>query len=60
MSDQSLLCKCIFCLDENVNGILLNRNTYNCHRLRIQEYSVRDETLENMDLQTEENMQKRI
>src|SRR2546423_380642 len=56
MSDQSLLCKCTFCLDENVNGILLNRNTYNRHCLRIQEYSVRDETLENMDLQTEENM----
>src|SRR5436305_12004990 len=56
MSDQSLLCKCTFCLDENVNGILLNRNTYNCHHLKIQEYSVRDETLENMDLQTEENM----
>src|SRR5436305_11767717 len=56
MSDQSLLCKCIFCLDENVNGILLNRNTYNCHRLRIQEYSVRDKNLEYMDLQTEENM----
>src|SRR3954466_1307881 len=56
MSDQSLLCKCTFCLDENVNGILLNRNTYNRYRLRIQEYSVRDETLENMDLQTEENM----
>src|SRR2546430_216619 len=56
MSDQSLLCKCTFCLDENVNGILLNRNTYNRYHLRIQEYSVRDETLENMDLQTEENM----
>src|SRR3954454_23780407 len=56
MSDQSLLCKCTFCLDENVNSILLNRNTYNRYRLRIQEYSVRDETLENMDLQTEENM----
>src|SRR3954454_14726569 len=56
MSDQSLLCKCTFCLAENVNGVLLNRNTYNCYRLRIQEYSVRDENLEYMDLQTEENM----
>jgi len=56
MSDQSLLCKCTFCLDENVNGVLLNRNTYNCHRLRIQEYSVRDENLEYMNLQTEKNM----
>src|SRR4051794_23879786 len=56
MSDQSLLCKCTFCLDENVNSILLNRNTYNRYRLRIQEYSVRNETLENMDLQTEENV----
>src|ERR1044072_3173577 len=56
MSDQYLLCKCTFCLDENVNGVLLNRNTYNRHRLRIQEYSVRDENLENMDLQTEENV----
>src|SRR3954451_1585399 len=56
MSDQSLLCKYTFCLDENVNGILLNRNTYNRYCLRIQEYSVRDETLENMNLQTEENM----
>jgi hypothetical protein len=56
MSDQHLLCKCTFCLDENVNGVLLNRNTYNRHRLRIQEYSMRDENLENMDLQTEEGM----
>src|SRR2546423_8101640 len=56
MSDQSLLCKCTFCLDENVNGVLLNRKTYNCYRLRIQEYSVRDENLEYMNLQTEENM----
>src|SRR5256886_15004049 len=56
MSDQSLLCKCTFCLDENVNGVLLNRNIYNRHYLRIQEYSVRDENLEYMDLQTEENM----
>jgi hypothetical protein len=56
MSDQHLLCKCTFCLDENVNGVLLNRNTYNRHRLRIQEYSMRDENLENMDLQTEEDM----
>src|SRR3954468_13924910 len=56
MSDQSLLCKCTFCLDENVNSVLLNRNTYNYHRLRIQEYSVRDKNLEYMDLQTEENM----
>src|SRR4051794_14159097 len=66
MSDQSFLCKCIFCLDENVNGVLLNRNTYNRHRLKIQEYSVKDENLENEDilqqmegnmpLDTEENM----
>src|SRR5256885_13889167 len=56
MLDQSLLCKCTFCLDENVNDVLLNRNTYNCYRLRIQEYSVRDDNLEYMDLQTEENM----
>src|SRR3954447_19867472 len=56
MSDQSLLCKCTFCLYENVNGILLNRNTYNRYHLRIQEYSVRDENLEYMNLQTEENM----
>src|SRR5437763_11107588 len=50
MSDQSFLCKCTFCLGENVNGVLLNRNTYNCHRLRIQEYSVKDENLENEDI----------
>src|SRR2546423_881436 len=56
MSDQSLLCKCTFCLDENVNDVLLNRNTYNCYCLRIQEYSVRDENLKYMNLQTEENM----
>ena len=66
MSDQSFLCKCTFCLGENVNGVLLNRNTYNRHRLRIQEYSVKDENLENEDilqqmegympLDTEENM----
>src|SRR2546423_11325521 len=56
MLDQSLLCKCTFCLDENVNDVLLNRKTYNCYRLRIQEYSVRDENLEYMNLQTEENM----
>ena len=50
MSDQSFLCKCTFCLGENVNGVLLNRNTYNRHRLKIQEYSVKDENLENEDI----------
>src|SRR4051812_13117460 len=58
MSDQSFLCKCTFCLGKNVNGVLLNRNTYNRHRLRIQEYSVKDENLENEDIlqQMEEDM----
>jgi hypothetical protein len=56
MSDKSLLCRCTFCLDENVNGVLLNRNTYNRHRSRIQEYSVKDENLEDLPQQMKEDM----
>src|SRR5688500_624819 len=70
MSDQLLLCKCSSCLTENVNGVLLTRNTYNRHRLRTQKYSVGDENLEddenlndvrsqmeeNISLDTEEGM----
>jgi Transposase family tnp2 len=56
MSDKSLLCRCTFCLDENVNGVLLNRNTYNRHRSRIQDYSVKDENLEDMPRQMKEDM----
>ena len=64
MSDKSFLCVCAFCLNENAKGVLLNKNTFNRHRSRIQEYSVRDENLEDvrpemergMPLDTEEDM----
>jgi len=54
MSDEYILCICTFCLNENANGVLLKRNRYNRHRSRIQEYSVKDENLEDMFQQTEQ------
>ena len=56
MSEKTFLCRCTFCLNENVNGVLLNRNTYNRHRSRIQEYSVKDENLEDIGPQMEGDM----
>lgn len=43
MAEKTFLCKCTFCLNENINGIFLNHNTYNRHRIRIQEFSERDD-----------------
>ncbi|PKY31284.1 hypothetical protein RhiirB3_488722 [Rhizophagus irregularis] len=54
--DKHFLCKCTFCLNEDANGVILNQNTYNRHRSRIQEYSVRDEYLEDLNQQIEKDM----
>ena len=56
MSEKTFLCRCTFCLNENVNGVLLNKNTYNHHCSRIQEYSVKDENLKDIRLQMEGSM----
>jgi hypothetical protein len=53
MSEKIFLCRCTFCLDENQYGVLLNNNTFNRHRSRIQEYSVRDENWEGVRPQME-------
>src|SRR5271170_4796932 len=36
MEEKTSLCTCISCLKENLNGILLNQNTYNRHRKKQQ------------------------
>ncbi len=46
MTERIFLCKCIFCLKENVNGIYLNQNIYNYHHTRIQEFSEKDNIIE--------------
>src|SRR6266498_3976251 len=52
MTERNFLCKCTFCLNENINGKILNQNTFNRYRTRIQEFSERDD--ENMYI--EENI----
>ena len=46
MTKRIFLCKCTFCLKENVNDIYLNQNTYNYHHTRIQEFSEKDNIIE--------------
>src|SRR6266498_3192311 len=43
MTERNFLYKCTFCLNENINGKILNQNTFNRHRTRIQEFSKRDD-----------------
>ena len=45
MTEKTYLCKCTFCLKENINGIFLNQNTYNHHCIRIQEFSEKDDDI---------------
>src|SRR6266508_3470436 len=52
MTEKNFLYKCTFCLNENINGKILNQNTFNRHCTRIQEFSERDD--ENIDI--EENI----
>src|SRR6266511_3473558 len=60
MTERNFLCKCTFCLNENINGKILNQNTFNRHRTRIQEFSKRDDKNmyieENIYLNMEENI----
>lgn len=56
MSEQTYLCRCIFCLEEDQNGVSLNLNTFNRHRSREQEYSVRDENWEDVRHEMEGSM----
>ena len=46
MTERIFLCKCTFCLKENINGIYLNQNTYNHHCIRIQKFSEKDNIIE--------------
>ncbi|GES97902.1 transposase domain-containing protein [Rhizophagus clarus] len=46
MSDKNMLYKCAFCLKEDANGVWLNQNTFNRHRLKMQEYLAKDENLD--------------
>src|SRR6266536_3059428 len=60
MTERNFLCKCTFCLNENINGKILNQNTFNYHCIRIQEFSERDDENmyieENIHLDMEENI----
>src|SRR6266498_2230446 len=60
MTERNFLYKCTFCLNENINGKILNQNTFNRHRTRIQEFSERDDENiyieENIYLDIEENI----
>src|SRR6266545_2419019 len=60
MTERNFLCKCTFCLNENINGKILNQNTFNRHRTIIQEFSERDDENmyieENIHLDMEENI----
>src|SRR6266542_3755159 len=60
MIERNFLCKCTFCLNENINGKILNQNTFNHHHTRIQEFSERDDENmyieENIHLDIKENI----
>src|SRR6266542_2516843 len=60
MTERNFLYKCTFCLNENINGKILNQNTFNRHRTRIQEFSKRDDENiyieENIHLDMKENI----
>src|SRR6266542_2461914 len=60
MTERNFLCKCTFCLNKNINGKILNQNTFNHYHTRIQEFSERDDENmyieENIHLNMEENI----
>src|SRR3990170_3325306 len=64
MTERNFLCKCTFCLNEDINGKILNQNTFNRHRARIQEFSERDDENiyieENIPLDMEESIHLNI
>jgi len=44
MSESTILCKCLICLKQNINGIQVSIRTYNCHRKNQQEFLDIEET----------------
>jgi hypothetical protein len=44
MSENTILCKCLVCLKENANGVLVSIRTYNRHRKNQQEFLDVEET----------------
>ena len=68
MSEKSIVCKCMVCLRENVNGVLLNIRTYYRHRKNQLEFSDVEEIhiihqkkdLEDMQQQDELQQQNEI
>src|SRR6266498_2105074 len=40
---NTILCKCIICLENNVNGIFVSISTYNRHRNKQQKFSEKDD-----------------
>src|SRR6266540_2613000 len=55
MSKNTILCKCLICLKQNKNGILISMRTYNRHRKNQQENLYQQE-----DLYQQENQQEII
>lgn len=51
--EERLLCKCVLCLKENPDGVLLPLNTHNRHRRKQQEFSKREDFAENSEFRTE-------
>ena len=45
MSEEIILCNCVICLNENENGLLLSRRTFNRHR-KIQQEFLDDDNVE--------------
>jgi len=43
---NTILCKCIICLENNVNGIFVSKSTYNRHRNKQQEFLEKDDIKE--------------
>src|SRR6266498_2309646 len=68
MSKNTILCKCLICLKQNKNGILISMRTYNRHRKNQQEFldigeiniNHQKQNIEEEDLYQQENQQEII
>ena len=56
MSENTILCKCLICLKQNANGILVSMRTYNRHRKNQQEFLDVEETNISHQEQSMENI----
>ncbi|CAI2201984.1 13255_t:CDS:1, partial [Funneliformis geosporum] len=60
MSGNTILCKCLVCLNQNISGVIVSFNTFYCHQKNQQEFLDVEETNIIYDKQTMEDIQQDI